>query len=198
MDKREKILESALTLFAQNGFQGTSLSEIAQGAETQKQLITHHFGTKDNLWREVVNRELGDGISLLKSVQQTAAEHGAEVGIREFIHGYIQWCSLKQSFHRMMMFDSQAANPRFKWYAEKHFGPSHKVMTDLIRQAQQQGAICEGDAGRIYFTFMNMISSLVLGERTFKLYTGRMPNKKDDIENLKRMIFKVLDIQVSD
>ena len=195
MDKREKILESALKLFAENGFQGTSLSQIAEGANTQKQLITHHFGTKDNLWREVVNAELKDGVELLTTVKKTAAEIDAEAGIRHFIEGYIHWCSRKQSVHRLMMFDSQAANPRFKWYTEKHFRPSHKVMTNLIRQAQDQGAICEGDPGRIYFTFMNMISSLVLGERTFKLYTGRTPNKKDDIENLKRMIFKVLDMK---
>ena len=195
MDKREKILESALKLFAENGFQGTSLSQIAEGAHTQKQLITHHFGTKDNLWREVVNAELEDGVELLIKVKKTAEDLDAETGIREFIHEYIHWCARKQSFQRIVMFDSQAANPRFKWYTEKHFRPSHKVVTDLIKQAQKQGAICEGDPGRIYFTFMNMINSLVLGERTFKLYTGRTPNKKDDIEYLKRMIFKVLDMK---
>ena len=195
MDKREEILESALTHFARNGFQGTSLSQIAAGAETQKQLITHHFGTKDNLWREVVNRELNDGIELLQNVKTTALEIDAEAAIRQFIHEYIHWCSRKKAFHRLIIFDSQADNPRFKWYTENHFTPSHKVMTTLIAKAQKQGTVGGGEPDRIYFTFMNMINSLVLGELTFKLYTGRPLDNDGDIENLKRMIFKVLDMK---
>lgn len=197
MDKKKKILSSARTLFAQNGFQGTSLSQIASDAKTQKQLITHHFGTKDNLWQEVVNKEFVDGVEILRSVKQTAEEKGAEAGIRQFIHDYIHWCSSKQDIHRIMIFDSQANNPRFQWYAKKHFQPHYKIMTALLKTAQTQGVICEGDPGRIYFTFMNMINSLVLGELTFKLYTGRAPNNNDDIENLKRMVYKVLEMKVA-
>jgi len=195
MDKREAILESALAHFSRNGFQGTSLSQIASGAKTQKQLITHHFRTKENLWREVVNRELDDGVELLKSVKNTAKSSGAEAAIRQFVHEYIHWCARKKAFHRLIIFDSQADNPRFQWYTENHFKPSHKVMTNLIRKAQKEGTIGPGSAGRIYFTFMNMINSLVLGELTFKLYTGRTPNNDRDIENLKEMIFKVLDMK---
>jgi len=195
MDKREEILESALSHFAKNGFQGTSLSQIASGAKTQKQLITHHFGTKENLWREVVNRELGDGVELLKAVKKTAREKDPETAIRQFVHDYIHWCARKKDFHRLMVFDSQADNPRYQWYTENHFRPSHKVMTTLIRKAQKQGIVGKGNPGRLYFTFMNMINSLVLGERTFELYTGRTPNNKSDIENLKEMIFKVLDMK---
>jgi len=194
MEKREEILNSARSLFAKSGFQGTSLSHIATAANTQKQLITHHFGTKDNLWREVVNKEFEDGIELLRAVQKTAVEIGAPTAIKQFIHDYIHWCARKRDIHRIMVFDSQANNPRFQWYMDKHFRPSHKVMTGLIRKAQRQDAICKGDPGRIYFTFMNMISSLVLGELTFETYTGRPPNNEDDIENLKSMIFKVLDM----
>jgi len=195
MDKREEILESALAHFARNGFQGTSLSQIATGAKTQKQLITHHFGTKEKLWREVVNRELMDGIELLKAVKKTASEKDAETAIRQFVHDYIHWCARKKAFHRLMVFDSQAENPRFQWYTKNHFKPSHKVMTNLIRKAQKQGVIGKGNPGRLYFTFMNMINSLVLGERTFELYTGRSPDNHKDIENLKEMIFKVLDMK---
>jgi len=173
----------------------TSLSQIAKGAKTQKQLITHHFGTKEKLWREVVNRELNDGVELLKAVKKTASEKDAESAIRQFIHEYIHWCARKKAFHRLIVFDSQADNPRFLWYTENHFRPSHKVMTNLIRKAQKQGVIVKGNPGRLYFTFMNMISSLVLGERAFELYTGRAPNNNKDIENLKAMIFKVLEMK---
>jgi len=68
-------------------------------------------------------------------------------------------------------------------------------MTNLIREAQKQGVVSQGNPGRLYFTFLTMINSLVLGERTFQLYTGRSPDNDKDIEYLKEMIFKVLDMK---
>lgn len=195
MDRREKIFESALSIFAENGFRGTSLSQIARNAGTQKQLITHHFGSKDNLWREVVNRELVDGVQLLKNVLITAKDHGPEAGIRQFIHEYIHWCFRKKDFHRLIVFDKYSPNDRFKWYAENHSIPSQEAIVKLIRQAQKTGAICKGNPARIYFTFLNMVNSLVLDSATFELYLGRAPNNGNDIEKLKMMIFRVLEME---
>lgn len=192
MDKRDQILDSALLLFSKSGYEGTSLSQIASGASTQKQLITHHFGTKEKLWQEVVNRELEDGVDLLERVKQTTATEGAEAGLRHFIDEYIHWVSKKRAIHRIMFFDCQTDSPRYSWFTEKHTIPSHREITSLIKKAQKSGAVHEGNPGRLYFTFSNMISSLVLGDLQFKIYTGKSPFQKKEIEYLKSMVFKIL------
>jgi AcrR family transcriptional regulator len=52
---RERIVEAALELFAQAGFAGASTREVALRAGVQQGLIGYHFGSKDGLWRAVVD-----------------------------------------------------------------------------------------------------------------------------------------------
>ena len=50
---RKAILKVARKLFAQNGFAGTSISDIAKPAKINQSLIYHHFGNKEGLWKQV-------------------------------------------------------------------------------------------------------------------------------------------------
>ncbi len=48
-----KILEAARKEFVLKGFDGSSISDIAQGARINQSLIYHHFGSKYALWQSV-------------------------------------------------------------------------------------------------------------------------------------------------
>lgn len=56
-EKQEQILETALTLFAQQGFASTSTSKIAKAAGVSEGLIFRHFQNKDGLLAAIL--ELG-------------------------------------------------------------------------------------------------------------------------------------------
>ena len=47
---RESILSAAFTVFAERGFDGASIAEIAAAAKVPKSLLQYHFGTKEDLW----------------------------------------------------------------------------------------------------------------------------------------------------
>lgn len=49
--KREKqLLEVALGLFIQNGYQGTSMEDIASAAGVTRPIVYNHFGSKDGIY----------------------------------------------------------------------------------------------------------------------------------------------------
>lgn len=52
--KKELILESALELFAENGFHGTSISQIAKKAGISKGLIYNYFESKNEILSEII------------------------------------------------------------------------------------------------------------------------------------------------
>ncbi len=54
-DKKEKILQAALQLFAKEGFYATSTSKIAKVAEVSEGLIFRHFGNKEGLLQAILN-----------------------------------------------------------------------------------------------------------------------------------------------
>jgi AcrR family transcriptional regulator len=51
---RERLLEAALEEFADKGFAGARVEAIAGRAGLNKQLISHHFGGKEGLYRAVM------------------------------------------------------------------------------------------------------------------------------------------------
>ncbi len=53
-EKQEKILNAALTLFAEEGFKSTSTSKVAKRAEVSEGLIFRHFGNKDGLLEAII------------------------------------------------------------------------------------------------------------------------------------------------
>ncbi len=56
MDAREKIIETAMRLFATKGYGNTSLAQVAKAADVSKALILWHFENKDGLFRTAVQR----------------------------------------------------------------------------------------------------------------------------------------------
>jgi TetR/AcrR family transcriptional regulator len=50
---RARIIEAAAKEFAGRGFDGVTLAEVARRARLSKQLIHHHFHSKEGLFREV-------------------------------------------------------------------------------------------------------------------------------------------------
>jgi AcrR family transcriptional regulator len=56
---RERLLEAALEEFADKGYAGARVEAIATRAGLNKQLISHHFGGKEGLYRAVMESRLG-------------------------------------------------------------------------------------------------------------------------------------------
>jgi AcrR family transcriptional regulator len=58
-ERREQLIEISRRLFAEKGFEGTSVEEIAARAEVSKPVVYEHFGGKEGLYAVVVDREVG-------------------------------------------------------------------------------------------------------------------------------------------
>jgi AcrR family transcriptional regulator len=56
--RRQQLLDIGRELFAQKGFEATSIEEIAARAEVSKPVVYEHFGGKDGLYAVVVDREM--------------------------------------------------------------------------------------------------------------------------------------------
>ncbi|HSK27099.1 MAG TPA: TetR/AcrR family transcriptional regulator [Jiangellales bacterium] len=56
--RREQLLDIGRGLFAERGFDGTSIEEIAARAHVSKPVVYEHFGGKEGLYAVVVDREM--------------------------------------------------------------------------------------------------------------------------------------------
>lgn len=56
--RRAQLLEVSRKLFAEKGFDGTSIEEIATRAEVSKPVVYEHFGGKEGIYAVLVDREI--------------------------------------------------------------------------------------------------------------------------------------------
>jgi len=83
-DTRESILEAARRLFADKGFDATTVRAIASEAGVDPAMIHHYFGTKEELFRESLSIPFDPTTEIPKIVAE-GLEHAGENLIRMFV-----------------------------------------------------------------------------------------------------------------
>jgi AcrR family transcriptional regulator len=67
-ERRQQLLDIGRHLFAERGFEGTSIEEIAAQAGVSKPVVYEHFGGKEGLYAVVVDREVDRLLSTVTSL----------------------------------------------------------------------------------------------------------------------------------
>lgn len=57
-ERRAQLLDVGRAVFAQRGYEGTSIEELAARADVSKPVVYEHFGGKEGLYAVVVDREM--------------------------------------------------------------------------------------------------------------------------------------------
>jgi len=88
-ERREQLLGIGRHLFAERGFEGTSIEEIAAQAGVSKPVVYEHFGGKEGLYAVVVDREverlLAMATTLLGGDHNRAKFEAAAVSLLRYI-----------------------------------------------------------------------------------------------------------------
>ena len=109
-ERREQLLTISREVFAERGFEGTSVEEIAARAGVSKPVVYEHFGGKDGAYQAVVERE-----TTTLHAEIRAALNNPGAGPRETLErgalallDYIDRCP---DGFRILSRDSSLANP---------------------------------------------------------------------------------------
>ena len=102
--RREAILDAALEVFAQSGFHGSSIDEIAQAAGVSKALIYEHFPSKRDLHVSLLERHTQEIFERL--AESAATSDPGEVRLRAGVDAFLEFVERRRDAFRMLFRDA--------------------------------------------------------------------------------------------
>ena len=106
-ERRQQLLDVGRTLFAERGFEATSIEEIAARAGVSKPVVYEHFGGKEGLYAVVVDRDMQ---RLLERVTTTlTAGHPREL-LEQAALAFLSYIEDETDGFRILIRDSPVAS----------------------------------------------------------------------------------------
>lgn len=108
MTKKEYILGKAESLFAEKGFDATSVRDIARAAGINIAMISYYFGSKEKLIEELFKMRMSAGIASVKEIGDDPSLTVMEK-LDKALSGYIDRVKANRNFYKVILAE-QATN----------------------------------------------------------------------------------------
>ncbi|MUT65119.1 TetR/AcrR family transcriptional regulator [Paenibacillus sp. NEAU-GSW1] len=185
-----KIKQAAVVMFAESGYEGTSLSEIAKAVGIKTPSIYAHFKSKETLFMQL----LEEGIAEEKAAFYTLFHESKHKGTLERFHEVFNFftsftqLSAGQSFlKRSMLVPPRHLRDQLRMSFMAYETEINERMESLFEQGKNEGEFAASqDVRRMIAQFYNAIDGLLL---EFQIYAYEVFAERKQIirESLLRM-----------
>ncbi|HYK57156.1 MAG TPA: TetR family transcriptional regulator [Flavisolibacter sp.] len=161
-EKQIHIIRIAEKLFAEKGFNGTSVRDIAEAAGVNIAMISYYFGSKEKLMQALFEERtsgiVGRVETLLK-VESLTPFQKIEILIDDYIERLVE----KQQFYKIMLHEQMFENnPVISTLLSEQRQRNAGIIEKLIKEGQEKGAFKKGID--IVFLMNTMVG---IGQQTF-------------------------------
>jgi len=162
-DKKKAIMQTALELFDQYGFDRVTVTEIAEKAHVSKVSIYNFFESKDNLRRIIIKDMLDDSVEKIKSL---IAKEGNFI---EKIEEYIQirtWYYGKYTLR--FFFEAVESDPELRQYLENFNAASKNLLMTFIEEGKDSGVFSPDASNDAIEIYIDMIQTYLMHNKEIR------------------------------
>lgn len=168
-EKQIQIMEAAEKLFADKGFEGTSVRDIAEDAGVNQAMISYYFGSKEKLMEAMFTyRGTSSLLQLEEMVQDKTLTPIQKV--EKLIDRYIDKLLINQCFHRVVVREQMVNNNGFisdKLQEIKRLNQA--LIKELIAQGQRNGDFKKHvDVSLLMTTLVGTVSHLITTQHFYR------------------------------
>ncbi len=109
---KDRILESAIKLFSEKGFDATSVDEIAKNADINKAMIYYYFSSKEELLSSIIRKSINEFTSIIENISLENFKSLEEI-IHYFVEAGISYIDKNDMLIRI--YQRESLNISSKW-----------------------------------------------------------------------------------
>ncbi len=189
-EKQVKIIEAAEKLFADNGFDGTSVRNIADEAGVNLAMISYYFGSKEKLLEALFAYRASGTTQVLESMLQNK-EFSPIEKVNVMIDYFIDKFHNQHCFHKIMMREQIAYQRTATSELIQEFKKRNQLLVkQLIQEGQKTGDFNKNiDVPILMATLIGTVSHLVATQHFYR-EINNLQNMPD--EQFQKLIRKKL------
>ncbi len=176
MDKKQQIIEAAIELFAQKGFEGTSIRDLAAKADVNVAMVNYYFGSKEKLFEALVEVKAASARGTLEELLNDKTLSSIEK-IDRIIDSYIDRLFSHRKFHRLIhqeliMNQREALQDSITTLLL----PNSLYIKSIINEGIENGQFKQVDVMLTMVSLIGTINQMLLSKK----YCLKLLNKDDD------------------
>lgn len=163
---RTRILEEAERLFAAQGYDGTSVQQVAEAAGVRRPTLLYHYGSKDQLRLAVLEGLLSRWREALPRV--LAASQSGPDRFRSVLKAAVAFFSARPDRARLLTREMLDRPAEMTALFAEHLRPYMGLVTERIRQGQRDGHTRRDVDPEAYVVHLMhaAVSCIAMGEAT--------------------------------
>ncbi len=168
---RDQFLATAQALFAKKGFYGVSIAAIAEPMGLSKQALLHHFGSKEKLYGEVLERVTGvllENARVIAESDATAAERFAALVMAQY-QLQVKDEDAARLVMRELLDNEHRANTAGNWYLK----PYLDLLIETLTAIDHLHKISEGQALALVYQILGAVHYFVVSRPTLEHMFGK-------------------------
>lgn len=149
----DRLLAAALDAFAERGFDGTSVRELARDLGVSHNLIPQRIGTKEQLWFAAVDHGFGALAAALGEAGATVDAAGGDdiARLRALVVGFIEANARRPALLRIINQEAALDGPRLDHLFTRYIDPVRAYGADLLARLEASGRVRTGSVSLVYF-----------------------------------------------
>lgn len=171
--RKEEILEVATRLFAERGYEGASMNDVAEQVGMRKASLFYHFATKDALYEAVVDRLIA---SLHEPLEAIYASSGTFPQRLDALTGtLVDALGARPYAARLLLRETMDWGPVMRGKLAERLLLVLEAGAAWVRAGQAEGTFEEGDPRHVVLTAIGMhVIPFAIGQLVER-FTGQAP-----------------------
>ena len=161
--RQQEIADIAVPLFIEQGFNETSMRQIAQAIGLGKSTLYDYFPSKDDIIVYVVQEHIA---LLIQRAENMIAEEGdAAEHLREVMQMQLAFSLENKAFYMRVMFEAQRLKVESQRRIQTHRYAYQDLIKSLIEAGIEQGSFRPVDATMAMKTIISMMTPVIYTSR---------------------------------
>jgi TetR/AcrR family transcriptional regulator len=136
-----RMLDAAMEVFAEAGYEGARVDEIAKRAGVNKAMIYYRIGDKDTLYKEVLHNVFGDTVErIAKDIRDDLSPEGK---LKTYISNLATTMTQHPSFPRIMMREVASGWSHFSEAVVQDIAGIILIVKDIIDEGVKKGVFID-------------------------------------------------------